>query len=173
MPDPFTILMQRARNWFNLGTPYIPYGVQDDIDDAADQMAQATPATGRVVNVGTVCMCDKGLAPSSPLVGVPTVVAQSTPAFNSVTAAPMANIPPFGMCTSLANPTVASATSAAMGVLTPMPCTPLFSIPTWAATSTKVFIGGMPAVLDRSTLTCMYGGQIKVVTTANQIVKAN
>ncbi len=173
MPDLFSILMQRTLNWFNLGVPHILEDVQDQIDNATDQMGQAPPATGLVVNVGTVCMCDKGLAPSSPLVGVPTVTAQMTPAFNATNAAPIVNIPPFGMCTSTANPTVAAATSAAFGVLTPMPCVPLFSIPMWAATSTKVFVGGMPAVLDRSTLTCLWGGQIKVITTANQIVKAN
>lgn len=173
MPDPFSILIQRALNWFNLAVPYIPDAVQDQIDDAADQMAQAPPATGRVVNIGTVCMCNKGLAPSSPLVGVPTVTAQMTPAFNALNAAPVANIPPFGMCVSTTNPAVISATSAAMGVLTPVPCMPAIVPPTWAATSMKVFIGGQLAVLDRSTLTCALGGQIKVITTANQIVKAN
>ncbi len=38
---------------------------------------------------------------------------------------PFVSIMPFAMCTSPANPTVAAATAAAMGVLTPMPCIPV------------------------------------------------
>ncbi len=51
------------------------------------------------------------------------VMSGNLPAANIMDHKPMMNIMPFGMCTSLANPTVASATSAAMGVLTPIPAT--------------------------------------------------
>ena len=37
---------------------------------------------------------------------------------------PFANILPFGLCTSLANPITAAQTAAALGVLTPGTCTP-------------------------------------------------
>jgi hypothetical protein len=82
------------------------------------------------------------------------------------------NIPPFGMCASLANPTVAAATTAALGVLTPMPCTPMVVTP-WAPGAPRTLIGGKPALTAGSTCTCAYGGAITITmpgalrTTAN------
>ena len=75
--------------------------------------------------------------------------------------APTVNIPPFGMCSSLSNPTVASATSAAMGVLTPMPCVPVPAGP-WLNPVPKVSIGGQSAISNGSKLMCAWGGQITV-----------
>ena len=72
-----------------------------------------------------------------------------------------ANIPPFGMCTSLANPTVAAATSAALGVLTPMPCLPAVVAP-WVPGAPRTLIGGKPALTSGSTCTCAYGGVISL-----------
>lgn len=78
----------------------------------------------QVVN-GALLQCSFGVAPSS-LVVLPVnmVNVGGVPAANIMDHKPMMNIMPFGMCTSIANPTVASATSAALGVLTPMPCIP-------------------------------------------------
>ena len=73
---------------------------------------------------------------------------------------PMVNIAPFGMCQSLANPTVASATSAAMGVLTPMPCMPVIAAP-WAPGG-QAKISKFPALLDNCKCMCNWGGQISV-----------
>jgi len=75
--------------------------------------------------------------------------------------APFVNIPGFIMCTSLANPSVASATSAALGVLTPMPCTPVIPAP-WVPGSPTVQIGGQPALSSTSTLNCAYAGVITI-----------
>lgn len=75
--------------------------------------------------------------------------------------APTVNIPPFGMCSSLSNPTVASATSAAMGALTPMPCVPVPTGP-WLNPAPKALIGGQQAISDGSKLMCAWGGQISV-----------
>ena len=73
--------------------------------------------------------------------------------------APMMNIPTFGMCSSEANPEVASATAAAMGVLTPMPCVPATATP-WAPGVPNVLIGGIPALDNNCKLTCSFGGSI-------------
>jgi hypothetical protein len=75
--------------------------------------------------------------------------------------APMVNVASFGMCTSLANPAVASATAAALGVLTPMPCTPMLAGP-WKPGAKKTMVGGMPMLTAGSTAQCAYGGVITI-----------
>lgn len=50
------------------------------------------------------------------------------------------------LCQSLANPTVATATAAALGVLTPMPCMPVIPTP-WLPGSSTVLIHNFPALL--------------------------
>lgn len=74
---------------------------------------------------------------------------------------PMMNILPFAMCTSMGNPTVQSATAAAMGVLTPMPCIPNTTAP-WVPGSPTVLIAGMPALNSSSKLICSFGGVIQI-----------
>ena len=72
--------------------------------------------------MGAMLQCSFGAAPSS-LVVLPTnKILATTPAANIMDNKPMLNIMPFGVCMSMANPMVAAATAAAMGVLTPMPC---------------------------------------------------
>ena len=112
---------------------------------------------------GAMLQCSFGLAPSSLMV-LPTnqTMTSYMPAANIMDNKPMVNILPFGMCTSLANPTVASATSAAMGVLTPMPCIPVTAAP-WVAGAPTVLLGNMPALNNTSTLMCNWGGVISVV----------
>ncbi|MEW6223700.1 MAG: DUF4280 domain-containing protein [Chloroflexota bacterium] len=75
--------------------------------------------------------------------------------------APTSNIAPFGMCTTLSNPQVASATSAAQGVLTPQPCIPVTTGP-WSPGSSKVMVGGTPALTSDSMCSCAWGGQITI-----------
>jgi len=111
---------------------------------------------------GAMLQCTFGLAPSS-LVVLPAnkVMTGNQPAANIMDHIPMTNIMPFGMCNSIANPTVASATSAAMGVLTPMPCVPATSAP-WAPGAATVMLGNQPALDDTSKLMCNWAGVISV-----------
>lgn len=75
--------------------------------------------------------------------------------------APTTNIGTCGMCTSLANPQVASATAAALGVLTPMPCIPS-PTGTWVGCSGPIS-GGIPTLTTDGTLMCAYGGTIRIL----------
>jgi Domain of unknown function (DUF4280) len=70
------------------------------------------------------------------------------------------NVPAFGMCTTVSNPEVASATSAALGVLTPQACQPVLT--PWSPGSTEVTVDGQPALDDASTCSCSWGGVISV-----------
>ena len=69
---------------------------------------------GQFVCAGALLQCTFGMAPSSFMVIDPTrPLVQNKPIANIMDNKPMVNIMPFGMCQSLSNPTVASATSAA------------------------------------------------------------
>ncbi len=116
----------------------------------------------QVVNTAQL-MCTQGMAPSA-LVVLPInrVMSGNQPAANIMDHKPMLNILPFGMCISPANPTVASATAAAMGVLTPMPCIPNTPAP-WIPGSPTVLIANQPAVNNNCKLMCVWAGQISVV----------
>lgn len=107
-----------------------------------------------------ICQCSFGAAPANlPVAPACRVTACGLPA-----ATVMDNkLPPFGMCSSLANPAVSAATAAAGGVLTPQPCTPVTTAP-WMPGSLTVQIGGKSALNNTSKLMCAYGGVIQVVS---------
>ena len=77
--------------------------------------------------------------------------------------------PTFGMCSSLGNPTVAAATAAAMGVLTPMPCAPVIPAP-WVPGAPTVLVCGKPLLNNSSKLMCAYGGVIQINMTPAMMV---
>lgn len=116
------------------------------------------------VCMGAMMQCTFGVAPSS-LIVLPEnrVLTSKVPAATIMDNKPIVNIPPFGMCSSLANPTVAAATAAALGVLTPMPCVPVTPAP-WAPGSPTVLVGGMPALNISSKLMCTWAGVISIVS---------
>lgn len=119
-------------------------------------MPQATVMTAQL-------QCTMGAAPSV-LQVLPTnrVQCGKQVAANIMDHAPMVNILPFGVCISPANPAVAAATAAAMGVLTPMPCIPNTPAP-WIPGSPTVLVGGMPMLDNASTCMCMWAGVISIV----------
>lgn len=115
---------------------------------------------GVQVCAGAMMQCSFGAAPSALSVLPTNRVLTGSPAATIMDNVPMLNVPPFGVCSSMANPTVAAATAAAMGALTPMPCVPATVAP-WVPGSPTVMIGNMPALNDSSKLTCMWGGVIQ------------
>jgi hypothetical protein len=112
------------------------------------------------VCMGAMMQCSFGMAPSS-LVVLPTnrVMTNNVPDANIMDHIPMTNIMPFGMCMSPANPVVAAATAAALGVLTPMPCIPATPAP-WVAGAPTVLLGNFPSLDNVSQLMCIWGGVI-------------
>jgi hypothetical protein len=117
----------------------------------------------QVVNSAQL-MCSMGMAPSA-LVVLPLnrVMSGNQPAANIMDHKPMVNIMPFGMCRSPANPAVAAATAAALGVLTPMPCVPNTPSP-WVPGAPTVLLGNQPSLDNTCKLMCMWAGVIQVVS---------
>ncbi|WP_266158041.1 DUF4280 domain-containing protein [Dyella silvatica] len=116
-----------------------------------------------VVN-GATLMCSFGVAPSS-LVVLPInkMLSGSQPAATIQDHLPMTNIMPFGMCMSLANPQVAAATAAALGVLTPQPCIPNTPAP-WIPGAPTVLLGNQPCLDNTCTCQCLWAGVISVAS---------
>lgn len=126
----------------------------------------------QLVVMGAVCQCSFGAAPSS-LVVLPAkkVNGVKMPIATIMDNVPISNIVPFGVCSSLANPTVAAATAAALGVLTPMPCVPATAAP-WTPGKPMVMIGKTPALDATSKCLCNWGGVISVTSPGQATVDA-
>ncbi|MGH9040815.1 MAG: DUF4280 domain-containing protein [Acidimicrobiia bacterium] len=112
---------------------------------------------------GAALACSFGAVPSVLTVIPAGVSAVAAPAATILDFQPYLNIAPFGVCSSLANPTVAAATAAASGALTPMPCTPALVAP-WAPGSPTVLVGGLPALTNSSVCQCAYAGVITITS---------
>lgn len=122
------------------------------------------------VCMGAQMMCTFGLAPSS-LVVLPLnrTFTNQVPDANIMDHVPLVNIMPFGMCMSPANPAVAAATAAALGVLTPMPCVPNTPSP-WVPGAPTVLLGNQPTLDNMLTLMCVWGGVISIVNPGEMTV---
>jgi Domain of unknown function (DUF4280) len=111
-----------------------------------------------LVCTGAAVQCSFGTTPAT-FAASGTEVSAGGPAGVVTDVAP-GNVPPFGLCMSLANPQVASATAAASNVLTPQPCQPVLS--PWTPGSARVTIGDVAALDDSSQCSCAWGGVVTV-----------
>ena len=124
-----------------------------------------------LVTAGAMCSGTFGAAPSTlNITPENKVMGCSKPAATIMDNKPNVNVMPFGMCSSMANPQVAAATAAALGVLTPQPCMPSTAAP-WAPGCPTVMIGNKPALTDSCKLTCMWGGVISITNPGQATVK--
>jgi hypothetical protein len=115
-----------------------------------------------LVSEGAILSCSFGTVPA-PMIVPPELplLASELPTATIMNFVPLENIPSFGLCTSLANPEVAAATAAALGVLTPQPCVPVTTSP-WVPGSPRVLIEGMPALCAGSICLCDWLGEISI-----------
>ena len=115
------------------------------------------------VVTGATCACSFGLAPGTLNVTSNTKCLIDGKPAATIQDCQLANMS-FGMCTSLVNPTVAAATAAALGVLTPQPCM-LSPAGTWIPTQMKVLVDGKPLLTNDAKCMCAIGaGNISIVT---------
>ncbi len=119
---------------------------------------------GLQVCSGAVLSCTFGDAPSE-LTILPTnkVNTSDMPAATIMDYVPLENIMSFGMCSSLTNPEVETATTAAQGVLTPMPCVPATTTP-WESEIEDVSINNITVIDASSTCECMWEGEISITS---------
>ena len=107
--------------------------------------------------------CSQGSAPA-PLFVAPgqRETIDRRPVATVMDCAALANIQPFGLCRSLANPEVAEASAAAHGALMPRPCRPVPLGP-WEPGSRCRKQAGMPLLTQPSTCHCAWAGVISVI----------
>ena len=101
---------------------------------------------GLLAGMGAICTCSFGAVPCPITVNSQQSVFTSNMIAATIFDNTPANIATFGMCSSMANPAVSTATTAALGVLTPQPCTPMIQT-NWVMGSNRVLIENKPALL--------------------------
>lgn len=122
---------------------------------------------GLIITTGAIMTCSFGVMPCVFQAMSNTNVLNKTPVGTIQDTSP-ASITTFGMCQSIANPMVASATTAALGVLTPMPCVPLMT-GSWLPLKPTVVIHGIPVLINDSKVFCAYGGVVQFSTYASNV----
>ncbi|MDR1322131.1 MAG: DUF4280 domain-containing protein [Gracilibacteraceae bacterium] len=117
---------------------------------------------GIAVVSGATYVCSFGTAPGTLKAAKAGVLAGGMPAATISDAVPLASVSPCGLCTTVSNPLVASATAAALGVLTPQPCIPA-PVGTWIGGKGPL-ISGTPGLSGEAKLLCAYGGSLTIVS---------
>lgn len=111
---------------------------------------------------GAMMKCTMGTTPARlTVLPIRTVFLTGQPMANISDHQTMVNLAPFGLCRSLGFPATASATAAALGTLTPMPCMHNTPFP-WMGGKNDYIVKGEPALLKSSTCSCMWGGTISI-----------
>ena len=112
---------------------------------------------------GAKMRCTMGDAVATLTVQTPrTVYLCGQPMANISDHVSMANLAPFGLCSSLSFPDTARATAAHLGVLTPMPC--IHNTPSpWVPGKADYLVKGQPALLKSSKCQCKWGGIISII----------
>lgn len=113
---------------------------------------------------GAVLSCPFGTVPGTlKVTSQMEVLAEGKPAATLFDMTGKVNISGFGMCTSLANPQVAAATAAALGVLTPQPCMFVSAAP-WMTPKVMPLGKNIPCLCSDSRIMCTLGmGMISVM----------
>jgi hypothetical protein len=120
----------------------------------------------KLVLLGAKLKCSQGTSPSSLAISTHGTSGDASAVATVDDFAPMTNVMPFGMCQTQANPQVAAATAAALGVLTPQPCVPVITSP-WSPGSSVVTVEDVNALTDDSTCSCSWTGSISVSDAAS------
>ena len=126
---------------------------------------------GEVVVNGAVLTCPFGSNPTElKVTSQSKCMVCNKPAATITDIKPGINISGFGLCSSMLNPQVASATAAALGVLTPQPCG-FIPAGAWSAEKPKMILAGKPVLCSSSRLICGMG-QGMITITAKKKKKA-
>lgn len=120
-----------------------------------------------IVVAGAAAVCSFGTGPGTIYATSQTACLIDGKPVATIQDATPSNVTSFTMCTSLANPQVAAATAAAMGVLTPQPCT-LAPAGVWIPSKPGVLVGGQPCLTNECKLLCSVGGGTITITSPGQ-----
>jgi len=154
---------------YNFCYLYINAGKKSE--GAKRKLTEANAIMPPYVRQSAMLKCTMGSAQSAMQLSHPVspVLLCGSPMAGMADIKPVANLAPFGLCKSLANPAVAAATAAAGGKLQEMPCVPCVTVP-WAYAKMNVWVKGQPALTDDSRCVCMWLGIIKVKSAGQKSV---